>query len=198
MYSLLERIADGLNPLRSELEKHIQLEGCKAIESIASEAVKDPKIFVDQLLKVYKKYDDLVTNAFRNDITFIASLDKACRRFINDNAICRNNAKNSTRTPELLARYVDTMLKKNSKNPEDSEIESVLNDVMTIFKYIEEKDVFMHFYSKDLAYRLIQGTSASEDSESNMIGKLKVRFTSPFPSFFIILFYYFKYKWELL
>ena len=108
MYSLLERIADGLNPLRSELEKHIQLEGCKAIESIASEAVKDPKIFVDQLLKVYKKYDDLVTNAFRNDITFIASLDKACRRFINDNAICRNNAKKldeNTRTPRSLCRY---------------------------------------------------------------------------------------------
>lgn len=44
---------------------------------------------------------------------------------------------------------------------------------MTIFKYIEEKDVFMTFYSKALAKRLIQGLSASEDLEGSMISKLK-------------------------
>lgn len=46
---------------------------------------------------------------------------------------------------------------------------------MTVFKYIEDKDVFQTFYSKNLAKRLIHGTSASEDLEGTMIGKLKVR-----------------------
>jgi len=49
---------------------------------------------------------------------------------------------------------------------------------MVIFKYIEEKDVFMTFYSKSLARRLINGTSASEDLERIMIEKLKVRPTN--------------------
>ena len=44
---------------------------------------------------------------------------------------------------------------------------------MTIFKYIEDKDVFQKFYSKMLANRLIRETSASDDAESSMIGKLK-------------------------
>lgn len=44
---------------------------------------------------------------------------------------------------------------------------------MVVFKYIEDKDVFQTFYSKMLAKRLIHGTSASEDLESSMIGKLK-------------------------
>lgn len=44
---------------------------------------------------------------------------------------------------------------------------------MTVFKYIEDKDVFMKFYSKMLSNRLIKDTSASEDAESSMIGKLK-------------------------
>lgn len=44
---------------------------------------------------------------------------------------------------------------------------------MTVFKYIEDKDVFQKFYSKMLANRLIKDTSASEDAESSMIGKLK-------------------------
>jgi len=66
------------------------------------------------LLKVYKKYNDLVVNAFRNDSGFVASLDKACRRFINDNAVCKA-AKSASKSPELLARFTDLLLKKKFK-----------------------------------------------------------------------------------
>ncbi len=58
---------------------------------------------MDSLLKVYKKYNELVMMAFRNDSGFVASLDKACRRFINDNAVCKA-AKSASKSPELLAR----------------------------------------------------------------------------------------------
>ena len=44
---------------------------------------------------------------------------------------------------------------------------------MVIFQFIDDKDVFQKFYSKKLAHRLINLTSASEDSESSMISKLK-------------------------
>lgn len=44
---------------------------------------------------------------------------------------------------------------------------------MTVFKYLEDKDVFQKFYSKMLARRLIYGTSASDDHEANMITRLK-------------------------
>jgi len=82
-------------------------------------------------------------------------------------------AKSASKSPELLARFTDLLLKKSSKNPEEQEMEQLLNDVMVVFKYIEDKDVFQTFYSKMLAKRLIHGTSASEDLEGTMIGKLK-------------------------
>jgi cullin 1 len=44
---------------------------------------------------------------------------------------------------------------------------------MTVFKYVEDKDVFQKFYSKMLAKRLVNATSASDDSETSMISKLK-------------------------
>lgn len=44
---------------------------------------------------------------------------------------------------------------------------------MTVFKYVEDKDVFQKFYSKMLAKRLVNGTSASDDAETSMISKLK-------------------------
>jgi hypothetical protein len=40
MYSLLIRITDGINPLKTELEKHVQHEGLKAIERVSEEAEK--------------------------------------------------------------------------------------------------------------------------------------------------------------
>jgi len=172
MYNLLERIPKGLEPLRNTLEKHVQFVGLKEIQSVADVAVSDPKLYVDTILKVYKKYNDLVVNAFHNDSDFSASLDKACRRFINDNAVCKP-PNTASKSPELLARFTDFLLKKSSKNPEEQEMEQLLNDVMVVFKYIEDKDVFQTFYSKMLAKRLIHNTSASEDLEGIMIGKLK-------------------------
>lgn len=44
---------------------------------------------------------------------------------------------------------------------------------MTVFKYVEDKDVFQKFYSKMLAKRLVNATSASDDAEASMISKLK-------------------------
>lgn len=172
MYSLLARIAKGLEPLRTILEKHVQNVGSQAIQSVSTTALNDPKVYVETILKVYKKYNELVVTAFKNDAGFVAALDKACRRFINENSVCRA-AKSASKSPELLARFTDLLLKKSSKNPEEQEMEQLLNDVMVVFKYIEDKDVFQTFYSKMLAKRLIHGTSASEDLEGTMIGKLK-------------------------
>ena len=38
---------------------------------------------------------------------------------------------------------------------------------MTIFRYVEDKDVFQRFYSKMLANRLVKANSASDDAEVN-------------------------------
>ena len=62
----------------------------------------------------------------------------------------------------------------SSKNPEEGKLEETLKSIMTVFKYVEDKDVFQRFYSKMLAKRLIHDSSASEDAEESMITKLKV------------------------
>lgn len=133
---------------------------------------QDPKVYVQKILEVHKKYNALVLVAFKNDTGFVASLDKACGKFINSNAVT-SNTKNTSKSPELLAKYCDILLKKSSKNPEEAELEDTLNQVMVVFKYIEDKDVFQKFYSKMLAKRLVNHTSASDDAEASMISKLK-------------------------
>jgi cullin 1 len=172
MYQLVSRVPDGLTTLRQQLETHIQTQGVQAIAGCKSEALTDPKVYVTTILSVHQKYVTLVQDAFSNESGFVAALDRACGKFINRNAVTEE-AKASTRSPELLAKYCDILLKKNPKNPEEVELEDTLNQVMTVFKYIEDKDVFQKFYSKMLAKRLVGHLSASDDAEASMISKLK-------------------------
>ncbi|KAJ9064102.1 ubiquitin ligase (cullin) of SCF [Entomophthora muscae] len=172
MTGLLGRILNGLNLLKEKFELFVKTQGHATSDALIENGAEglDPKVYIDSLLKVHKKYNDLVITAFNNDPGFAAALDKACRDFMNRNKICKNQ---SSKTPELLARYSDMLLKKGSKLAEEADLEVSLNNIMIIFKYVEDKDVFQKFYSQTLARRLVGGTSASDDLETSMIGKLK-------------------------
>ncbi|KAI9009083.1 Cullin [Hyaloraphidium curvatum] len=199
MYALLNRVPEGLEPLRTRFEAHVRRQGLAAVERVeasagaaaaaekaagkkaegeegegegaaAADGGVDPAAYVDALLGVHRKYSELVQTAFKNEAGFVASLDKACREFVNRNKVCKSN---SSKSPELLAKFCDTLLRKSSKVAEETAVEDVLNNIMTVFKYVEDKDVFQKFYSKMLAKRLVNATSASDDAEASMITKLK-------------------------
>jgi cullin 1 len=90
---------------------------------------------------------------------------------VNNNAVTKGSK--SSRTPELLAKYCDSLLKRSSKN-EDQQLEAIFVDIMIIFRYVDDKDVFEKFYKKFLANRLVGAKSVSDDAETSMISKLKV------------------------
>ena len=170
MYKLLARIPEGLDPLRTRFEAHVLKAGNVAVDKVSAATDMEPRSYVQALLEVHTKYSDLVTNAFNGESEFVRSLDNACRNYVNRNSICKSG---STRSPELLSKHADTLLKRSTKSTEEDDMEKQLNQVMTVFKYIEDKDVFNKFYSKTLAKRLVMGTSASGDAETSMISKLK-------------------------
>ena len=72
-----------------------------------------------------------------------------------------------------MARYCDSLLKKSNRTIDDASTEEKFNQIMIVFKYIEDKDVFQKFYSKMFANRLIRDVYASDDAEESMITKLK-------------------------
>ncbi|KAI5779294.1 Cullin [Geopyxis carbonaria] len=172
MYNLLSRIPEGLDPLRTRFEAHVRRAGSSAVDKIADEGGDslEPKVYVDALLEVHTQYQNLVNTAFKGEPDFVRSLDNACREFVNRNKVCKSA---STKSPELLAKYADSLLRKSAKSAEEADLENKLTAIMTVFKYVEDKDVFQKFYSKMLAKRLVNFTSASDDAETSMIGKLK-------------------------
>merc|ERR1711981_1027349 len=65
------------------------------------------------------------------------------------------------------------MGKKSQKGMSESEIDDKLNSSITVFKYLDDKDVFQKFYSRNLGKRLIHQQSHSMDLEEAMINRLK-------------------------
>ena len=112
MYDLVAKVPDALNELKRLLENYIYNQGMEAIEKCCEAAINDPKLYVQTILDVHKKFDLLVLSAFHNEKGFVAALDKACGRFINNNAVTKK-CNSSSKSPELLARYCDFLLKKN-------------------------------------------------------------------------------------
>ncbi|RUP51076.1 Cullin family-domain-containing protein [Jimgerdemannia flammicorona] len=136
------------------------------------------------------KYTSFCQRVFNNDPAFLAAVDKAFRSIVNDTSTNPN-----ANGPEALARFCDMLLKKGSAKKdviasttvvatgagigkavsmvEDGDMEEKLTRMITIFKYVDDKDVFQKFYSRMLAKRLIFSTSSSEEAEANMISRLK-------------------------
>ncbi|CZR36715.1 putative SCF complex member Cullin 1 [Fusarium proliferatum ET1] len=172
MYNLLSRIPEGLEPLRARFETHVRKAGLAAVQKVqSSEGDKlEPKVYVDALLEIHTQYQGLVKRAFNDEPEFTRSLDNACREFVNRNEVCKAG---SNKSPELLAKYTDVLLRKSSTSIEEAELERTLSQIMTVFKYIEDKDVFQKFYSRMLARRLVHSNSSSDDAETSMISKLK-------------------------
>lgn len=131
MYALLARIPEGLEPLRKKFEDHVKKAGLTAVAKLVGEGAEapepEPKAYVDALLEVHQKNSETVQRSFRGEAGFVASLDKACRDFVNRN---KATGTSTTKSPELLAKHADTLLRKSNKMAEEEDLEGALNKVV--------------------------------------------------------------------
>ncbi len=166
MYRLLKPITGAQQVLLDEVQDHIKHQGLEAITGLKGDTMAQE--FVENVLEVHRKYRQLIQDVFQGDQAFVGALDKACTAVIN-----HKQAKGQPKPPELLAKYCDTLLKKSQKGISDDEIDEKLNSSITVFKYLDDKDVFQKFYSRNLGKRLIHQQSHSMDLEEAMINRLK-------------------------
>ena len=74
---------------------------------------------------------------------------------------------------EIIAKYVDKVMRRAQGATSDTEYEVLLNAVLGLYRYTEDKDVFRTFYHRMLAKRPLLGKTASDDFEKEMLKKLK-------------------------
>merc|ERR550525_1951141 len=139
---------------------------CEAGQDILKdpEKVKDPVSFISAILNLKHKYDQFVKESFKENKDFQLALKQAFESFLNKD----------TRTAQYLSLFVDDMFRKGLKQmASDVEIYTNLEQVVTVFRFLQDKDVFENFYKQHLARRLLTGRSVSDEAEKSMISKLK-------------------------
>jgi cullin 3 len=126
--------------------------------------------WVDDVLQLKRKFDKVWEDSFCRDQTMQTALTASFGDFININ----------TRSAEYLSLFLDENLKKGVKGKSDDEIDSLLNDGITLLRYIRDKDLFETYYKKHLSRRLLMKRSASMDVERQMIAKMKMEVGNTF------------------
>ncbi|KAK2365830.1 cullin-3A [Trifolium repens] len=176
IYNLFRRVPSGLTIVKDVMTSFIRDTGKQLI--MDPERLKDPVDFVQRLLDLKDKYDKAITLAFNNDKTFQNALNSAFEYFINLNA----------RSPEFISLFVDDKLRRGLKGVGEEDVEIVLDKVMMLFRYLQEKDMFEKYYKQHLAKRLLSGKTVSDEAERSLIVKLKTecgyQFTSKLEGMF--------------
>jgi len=110
------------------------------------------------------RYDNFLAHSFEHDPSFKKVISSDFEHFLNLNP----------KSPEYLSLFIDDKLKKGVRGMTEQDIETVLDKTMVLFRFLQEKDIFERYYKQHLAKRLLLNKSVSDDSEKNMISKLKV------------------------
>ncbi|KAL1123778.1 hypothetical protein AAG570_001551 [Ranatra chinensis] len=161
MYKLFSRVPNGLKTMSDCVSLYLRSQGIALV--LEQESTTNPITFVQNLLDLKDRLDHFLFNSFNNDKTFKQMIASEFEHFLNLN----------DKSPEYLSLFIDDKLKKGVKGMTEQEIEMVLDKTMVLFRFLQEKDMFERYYKQHLAKRLLLNKSVSDDSEKNMISKLK-------------------------
>ncbi len=172
----------NVDPILSNLEEYIFNEGIIAMKSNYETITTDAEKYVEKLLDLFNRFTKLVNEAFNGDPRFMTSRDKAFKLIVNDTQIFQmdlpiltaQKAKPESRCPELLANYCDVLLRRNqTKKLTEDEIKEKLTNVVTLLKYVQNKDIFMKYHKAHLTRRLILEMSNDQEMEEQTVIMLK-------------------------
>uniref|UniRef100_A0A8K9UTB4 Cullin-5 n=1 Tax=Oncorhynchus mykiss TaxID=8022 RepID=A0A8K9UTB4_ONCMY len=186
MFSLMDKVPSGIEPMLKDLEDHIMNAGLADMVAAAETITSDSEKYVEQLLTLFNRFSKLVKEAFQDDPRFLTARDKAYKAVVNDATIFKLElplkqkgvglkTQPESKCPELLANYCDMLLRKTtlSKKLTSEEIELKLKEVLLVLKYVQNKDVFMRYHKAHLTRRLILDISADSEIEENMVEWLR-------------------------
>jgi len=177
MYDLFLRVPSSVDNLRDALSDRIKADG-KSLISDQEKGAADAPAFVKGVLAMRSRYEKIVEVSFRGEKKTKKRMKEAFEDFLNTDA----------RAASCLALYVDEKLRIGLKGATEEAVNEEIQKIITVFRYLSDKDVFESFYKQHLAKRLLSGKTVGDDVERAMVSQLKAecgyQFTSKLEGMF--------------
>jgi len=182
MYALFKRIPDGLPPMACVMKRYVHQRGRTILQARHDHSDQSkrgaPRLtselgMIDSLLALQAEMNQIVGVLFSGETQFQQSLREALQDVVNTDALPEmSNA-------EMLVMYTDRILRGKVRLAEE-EIENALDQIVQLFLFLSDKDLFAEYYRTYLASRLLSKKATSIHLEKSMISKLKSYEGAPF------------------
>ena len=174
--------AEGLHVLCREFKVYVQV--CNPYLLVGADNLYPLQIAVANIIKDAEHDDTMIERL----LEFKSFSDKALQTAFIDP---KNQEPNQTfsyaltdafafgfkarknKPAELIAKYLDRLMRRGQRDMSDGDFDALLDSVLALYRYTDDKDVFRAFYHRALARRLLLERSASDDFEKAMLKKLK-------------------------
>eukprot|EP01059_Diplonema_ambulator_P005428 TRINITY_DN1515_c0_g2_i2.p1 TRINITY_DN1515_c0_g2~~TRINITY_DN1515_c0_g2_i2.p1 ORF type:complete len:776 (+),score=305.97 TRINITY_DN1515_c0_g2_i2:39-2330(+) len=186
-YQLFSRISKGIDPIARLMYEFVTNEGKQIVSKHSNSNDLCFKAYTNDLLELHCKYKKILAEQLDNNSTFQKAVKDAFEAFVNQQLQCNVKGAAPGTPPakvyssELIANYCDMLMKNVVEKIGEDELEDILEQVVAVFGYISDKDLFQEFYRKQLSKRLLM-TTVNEDTERSLISKLKMRQGAPYTS----------------
>ncbi|KAI0719069.1 Cullin-4B [Cerioporus squamosus] len=197
MYANFAKVG-GLKVLLAAFKAYVQYK----VKAIVTDTEHDDEM-VDRLLKFKAFADGLVANAFverdstaatSNSTQPVASTSSAPmsapphapaapnRDFAYGliDAFQAGFKARRNKPAEMIAKHMDKAMRRGQKGKRDEDFEAELDQVLALYRFTDDMDVFRTFYQRALAKRLLLGRSASDDFEKAILKKLQEKYDPEF------------------
>ncbi|KAJ1910263.1 hypothetical protein LPJ71_003252 [Coemansia sp. S17] len=159
LYSLLSSVSQ-LDALKRYWAVYVKKVGLRLVQA--------PELdvgLVSDMLAMKQRLDDVMKSAFQSNSMLAHALRDSFEDFINSRR---------SKPAQLTAKFIDQSIRSGNRSTADEDIDSLLNRVVVIFRFIHDKDLFEAYYKRDLAKRLLYNKSVSADTERSMVQKLRM------------------------
>ncbi|KAF8060763.1 Cullin family-domain-containing protein [Lyophyllum atratum] len=183
MYARFSRVG-GVKMLVSAFRAYIQTQ----VQAIVKDTNNDDNM-VQRLLDFKRLADKAITTAFLDEkpIPTAAGSSSATQKQPNNDfmyalsdAFTIGFKARRNKPAEMIAKYLDHAMRRGQGATSDTDFQALLDSVLALYRFTEDKDVFRTFYHRSLAKRLLLERSASDDFEAAMLKKLKEEYDPEF------------------
>ena len=166
MFNIFKRHQPSLVIITSRLNTYIESKGTLIVTDAKEDAIE----FTKKLLEFNAEVDGIIQYSFESDSAF-----RKCR-----DACFGNFMGKFPNSAHYIALYCDNEMKKGLKGVSEADTETRLNGLIKLLVCLQDRDVFLRYYTRFLSKRLHDKTSISDVAEENMISKMKFEWGNGF------------------